>query len=122
MPETPSVRARSANLTSVSVIASSALRTAPGRSRRSAVRRPPDAAPEAPPLPDRIPAGGRDLEEVRPISLVEAQGGLGQASRIPIDLGKVPPHGVGDAVHGLVVDGGEHALAPAHGLHVESAP
>src|SRR2546429_7748087 len=80
------------------------------------------APPAAPPPPARIPAGGRDLEEVRPISLVEAQGGLGQASRIPIDLGKEPPHGVGDAVHGLVVDGGEHALAPAHGLHVESAP
>src|SRR5262249_40637848 len=77
---------------------------------------------DAAPLLDRIPPGGRDLEEVGAIPLVEAQGRLGEASRIAIDLGEVSPYGVGDAVDGLVVDGGEHALAPAHRFHVESAP
>src|SRR5262249_19130391 len=77
---------------------------------------------DAAPLFDRIPPGRRALEEVGAIPLVEAQRRLSEASRIAVDLGEVPPYGVGDAVDGLVVDGGEHALAPAHRLHIESAP
>src|SRR5215475_15375179 len=77
-----------------------------------------DAAPRL----DGVSAGRRDLDEVRAVALVEAEGGLGEPGGVAIDLREVAPDGVGYAIDGLSRDRGLQALAPAHLLHVETTP
>src|SRR5205809_6315213 len=66
----------------------------------------------------RVAAARRDLEEVRAVSLVEAQRRLREPRRRVVDSGEVTLDCVGHAIDGLAVDGRQHALTPALLFHV----
>src|SRR5439155_12468724 len=70
----------------------------------------------------RVAAARRDLEEVRAVSLVEAQRRLREPRRRVVDSGEVTPDRVGHAIDGLAVDGRQHALTPAHLFHAQITP
>src|SRR5262249_31425545 len=71
----------------------------------------------APPGLHRIAAAGRELQEIGPIALGEAEGGLGQPGRGAVDGREVAPEGIGHAVHGIALHRGRETLTTAHLFH-----
>src|SRR5207302_1633621 len=105
MPDTPSVSASWANLMSVSVIASRAPR-ATGAGAMPVLTD--GVTLDAPPRFHGIAPARSDLQEVRAVSLVEAQRRLRQARWRAIHAREVTPHRVRHAVDGLSIDRGEN--------------
>src|SRR4029453_6687987 len=76
---------------------------------------------DAAPILHCIAAAGRDLEEVRVVSLVEAQGGLRERGAVAIDVGEVTPERVRRAIRRLAPYRRLDALELGHAASIQAS-